>query len=85
MLDNMSLKHISASSIQICFSVAGLRYVTYLLTAFYDTTAKMAAGFWIHHSGHMLLSLQVNEEFLAAFCLFPELRNGTSVSLRLKA
>lgn len=68
-----------------CISLAGLRYVTYLLTAFYDTTAKMAAGFGIHHSGDMLLSLQVNEEFLAAFCLFPELKNSISVSLRLKS
>lgn len=45
----------------------------------------MAAGFWIHHRGNMLLSLQVNEEFLAAFCLFPELKNSASVSLRLKS
>lgn len=84
-MDNMCLKHTPASSIQVCGSIAGLWYVTYLLTAFYDTTAKMAAGFWIHHSGNMLLSLQVNEEFLAAFCLFPELKNSTSVSLRLKS
>lgn len=68
----------------VCGSIAGPWYVTHLLTAFYDTTAEMAAGFWIHHSGNMLLSLQVNEEFLAAFCLFPELKNSTSVSLRLK-
>lgn len=83
--DNMCLKHISTFSFQICGSIAGPWHVTYLLTAFYDTTAKMAAGFWIHHSGNVLLSLQVNEEFLAAFRLFPELNNSTSVSLRLKS
>lgn len=75
----------SAFSFKIFCTIAGLGYITYLFTAFNDTAAKMPTGFWIHHSGNMLLSLQVNEEFLAAFCLFPEFKNSSSVSLRLKS
>lgn len=65
-------------------SIAGLGCITNLLTAFYDATAKMPTGFWIHHTGNVLLSLQVNEEFLAAFCLFPEFRKRSSLRLRLE-
>lgn len=45
--------------------------LSHLLTALDDAAAEVATGFWVDHSGHMLLGHQICVKLLAALCLFP--------------